>query len=370
MQTTEVADEATEQKASTPQTEQAEPAEPAGWWQRFWHRYSPHGEFLLSWAGSWGMHIFVLVLLMLLTSYMATRHREQPGVDVVALGNETAGASGGGDDGVAPGERPGVADAQVEVQPIAASAAKSELQDTKLDLPDVPPPPTPPQVGKNLVDRTAGQKQMEETDAALRDASDMLRKILETNQNRGNPGGTGTGTTGAGPGSGGPGKGDRGFGTGRIDANSTAGRQARWVISYPTIPQNEYEHMLDSFGIELAYLMADRRTLQYAKNLAGAAKKHTGNAEDEDRMFWYWMGRNHLRELDDAILRRHGLEPTSDVVHLYPKDLEKKLADMERDYLQRNFKTKDVERISETDYRIVTTGTNGWRLEVTRIILK
>jgi hypothetical protein len=82
------------------------------------------------------------------------------------------------------------------------------------------------------------------------------------------------------------------------------------------------------------------------------------------------MGQNRLRELDDSILRKHGLEPTSDVVHLYPKELEKKLAEMERDYLKRQFKQSNVDKIAQTNFKIFPGPGAGWHLEVTGMVLK
>src|SRR5262245_27027649 len=128
--------------------------------------------------------------------------------------------------------------------------------------------------------------------------------------------------------------------------------------------------MLDSFRIELAYLAADRKTLQYLSSLATVGKKRTADAAAEDRMFWYWMSQNRLAELDESILRRHGLEPTSDIVHLYSKELEQRLAEMEREYLRRQFKTSDVSRIGTTNFKIFPGGPGGWHLEVTGLTLR
>ncbi len=234
----------------------------------------------------------------------------------------------------------------------AASAEAAERVDEKVELPELPktdPRIKPNELLGNLAD---SDKQLQETAADLRRAGELL-KILEKNQNRGQ----------------GDANGNSGRGAGQLDPNSTPGRMARWVISYPTIPQSDYEKMLDFFRIELAYLQSDRKTMQYLANLGGAGKKHLGAAADEERMFWYWMGQNRLRELDDAILRKHGLEASSEVVHLYSKDLERRLSDMEKEYLRRQFKTGDVDKIAQTNYRIVG-GPGGWHLEVTSIVLR
>ncbi len=246
---------------------------------------------------------------------------------------------------------------EMEFQKLSSSAsAQADRPEEKMELPELPRTETAIKPTELLGNEADSQKQIQETDAALRQAGDMLRKMLEANQNRGQ---------GAGPA-----EGTGGRGVGQLDPNSTPGRQARWIITYPTLPQGEYERMLDSFHIELACLQADRRTMQYLANLSGAGKKYTGDAGNEERMFWYWMGQNRLREADDSILKRHGLEPTSDVVHLYPKELEKRLAEMEREYLRRQFKQSNVDRVAQTNFKIFPGGPGGWHLEVTSMVLK
>jgi hypothetical protein len=344
----------------------------AGWWQQFWWRYSPHGELPLSSIASWILHGMILLLAWFIAMTFVGRFREPPRVDVVSLGSGDGVGRGpaGGGDGEAPGE-PGVTVASVETSNLSHDSQRVEPVDDKIELPTLP---------KTDAERTrlkptleadgTSERQLAETQAAIREAGDQLRRTLDANQNRGN--GSGGSGGGSGPGRGlglGSGTGP-GTGRGNLDANSTPGRQARWIISYPTLPQNEYEGMLDAFRIELAYLTRDRKTLQYLSQLVGVGKKRTGEAENEDRMFWYWMNQNRLADLDESILRRHGLEPASDVVHLYSKELELKLADMERDFLKRQFKTSDVDRIATTNFKIFPGGPGGWHLEVTGLTLR
>lgn len=243
----------------------------------------------------------------------------------------------------------------LEIQQLSADSA-ADRPEEKMELPELPRQELKLNPNELLGNQADSDKELKETDAALRQAGDMLRKILEANQNRGQ--GTGK-ADGAG-----------GQGVGQLDPHSTPGRQARWIITYPTIPQSDYERMLDSFRIELAFLQSDRRTMQYVAGLSGAGKTYTGQADREDRMFWYWMGQNRLKEVDDAVLRRHGQAPTSDVVHLYPKDLEKKLAELEKDYLRRQFKQNNVERVAQTNFKIVSGPPGGWHLEVTGMVLR
>jgi hypothetical protein len=344
----------------------------AGWWQQFWWRHSPHGELPLSSIASWIIHGLAVMLAWLAAITFVSRVHEPPRVDVVSLGSGDGigyGPAGGGD-GMPTGE-PGDVVASLEVDRLSPDPEPIEPPDEKIELPALPKTDAERiRLKPTLEADGTSERQMRETEVAIRDAGDLLRRTLETNQNRGqgrggSGGGTGTGS-GLGLGSGtGPGS-----GRGSLDANSTPGRQARWIITYPTLPQNEYERMLDSFKIELAYLAADRRTMQYLSGLSTVGKKRTGDAAEEDRMFWYWMSQNRLADLDESILRRHGLEPSSDVVHLYSKDLEQKLADMEREYLRRQFKTADVERIATTNFKIFPGGPGGWHLEVTGLTLR
>ena len=242
----------------------------------------------------------------------------------------------------------------LEIERLAASAGNPvERIEEKIEIPEVPPTDVRIKPQELLGNQADSDKQLKETDAALREASELLRKMLESNQSRGQGKGQSTGGSGA----------------GQLDPYSTPGRQARWVITYPTLPQGAYEQMLDFFKIELAYLQADRKTMQYLARLSGAGRKYTGDVSNENRMFWFWMGQNHLRELDDLILHKHGLAAGSEVVHLYPKELEQNLERLEKDYLQRKLKQTKIELIAQTSFRM-QGGPGGWSLEVTGMQLK
>jgi hypothetical protein len=245
----------------------------------------------------------------------------------------------------------------LEFEQLAASSGQPlEELTQKIDVPELPTPEDQVKPEELLGNQADSDKTLEETDAALRQAGELLRKLLEASQNRGQ---------GAAPGAG-----ESGKQKGQMNPDSTPGRQARWIITYPTLPQGEYERMLDSFGIELAYLQLDHKNLQYLGSLAAAGKKYIGPAADEDRMFWYWMGQNRLRDVDEAILRKHGLEPTSEVVHLYTKHLEQELAQKEREYLRRQWRQTNIELIAQTNFRILPGGPGGWHLAVSGMVLK
>jgi hypothetical protein len=346
--------------------------EHAGWWQQFWWRYSPHGELPMSSIASWILHGIVWLLAWLAAMNFLGRTPMPPRVDVVSLGSGDGigpGPAGGGD-GMPAGE-PGDVVASVEVDRLTREIDAVEPVEETVELPALPKADAEKtRVKPSLEADGTSERQMRETERAIQEAGDLLRRTLESNQTRGSGNGGSGGGSGTGKGLGiGSGSGP-GTGRGNLGADTTPGRQARWIITYPTLPQNEYESMLDAFRIELAYLSRDRATLQYLSNLSGVGKKRTGVAASEDRMFWYWMSQNRLAELDHSILRRHGLEPASDVVHLYSKDLEQKLADMEREYLRRHYKTADVERIGTTNFKIFPGGPGGWHLEVTGLTLR
>lgn len=191
--------------------------------------------------------------------------------------------------------------------------------------------------------------------AQVEELSRLLRDTLERNQSRDSE----------------TGKGQSGTGKSELDPNTTPGRQARWIISYPTLPRDEYARMLDWFKIEMGYLQSDRRTMQYLAGCADRGRTYTGDAAQENRMFWYWIGNNRLAELDEDILRAHNLAATSEVVHLYPKQVERQLAELEKTYLVRMHRTPKVERIQQTTFAIVRVpGQPGWRFEVTGMVVE
>ncbi len=376
----------THRTAATPAASEPAPSdngrasEPSRGWREFWTRYSPHGELPLSSAAAWAVHLLALGMVALLATSFSLRDREPPAVDVVRVGSGDSAGGGGGNGGMND-DRGTVPVVAAETDSAVARLAQGveSVDVPTIALPEPPRARTTPDPVQAVHEQAEVEKGMRETEVALRDAGKALREILGANQNRssggaaagagpgqggGSGGGSGTGRgAGAGPGSG-------TGGGGRLDVNSTPGRQARWVITYATLPMAEYERMLDFFRIELAYIETDRKTLQYLANVSHAGKRYARSAADEDRMFWYWMGQNHLQDLDEKILLKHGLRPTSEVVQLYPKELENKLADMEKTYLLRQWKTSQLERIAQTDFRILADGPNHWHIEVTDMNLR
>jgi hypothetical protein len=306
---------------------------------RWWFEESP-----IAFAASVAMALVTLGFLFIM--FIVTRLSVDSPLASVALQAVQA-------ESLAPDNNP-KADQSTEIQPLSAASAEpvNEVEET-MELPELPNAENILKPLELVGNEADSNKQFQETEAALREANDALRKVLEKNVQREMDAAGGA----------------TGRGVGQIDPNSTAGRLARWVITYPTLPQGEYERMLDFFRIELAYLMSDRKSMQYLSHFSTAGKKRTGDAEREDRMFWYWMGTNRLRELDESIMRKHGMDPTSEVVQLYTKELEKRLADLEKEYLRRQFKTSDVERIAQTNFRIAGGG-GTWHVEVTSIHLR
>jgi hypothetical protein len=305
---------------------------------RWWYEDSP-----IAFASGTTMGLVILAILFILYLFgtMVRREAPVPGVAIQLVAP---------DQGTAlqpPDQEPGVT-----IKEMASSPKKAEREETQqVEMPDVTRVDTRIDPEKLIGNQGELKEDFERQSARFKELGSLLRDTLAKNQGR---------TDGQ----------DGGTGTGNLDPNTTPGRQARWIITYPTLPQSEYGRMLDSFRIEMGYLQTDRQTMQYLAGFQATGRKYSGAASAEDRMFWYWMGNNQLAQLDDEIMRSHGLNPSSEVVHLYPKEVERRLAELEKAYLSKTYRTSKIDRIQQTNFKIVPGGPSGWRFEVTGMVLK
>src|SRR5262245_35661829 len=158
------------------------PPDQAGWWQQFWWRYSPHGELPLSSIASWTLHGLLLLAGFAAMTFVA-RSSEPPRVDVVSLGAGDGVGRGpaGGGDGAAAGDSGPVA-AWLEVDRQARGADPLEEPDEKIELPALPKTDAERTRLKPTLDADdTSERQMQETEVAIREAGDLLRRTLEAN---------------------------------------------------------------------------------------------------------------------------------------------------------------------------------------------
>jgi hypothetical protein len=165
--------------------------------------------------------------------------------------------------------------------------------------------------------------------------------------------------------------------SGRVGSASGTGRRAlgmgpgvrgvpraeRWFITFPerdTI--DEYARQLDSFGIQFAVLTPGQPAQILSNFSAAKPAVRTLAQGSSDQLYFSWQGGSR-READKELCRKAGVNiGNSPVLHLYPKETEAKLAQLESQYAGR-----PPEQVRRT-YFIVQRQGRGYQFVVTRQI--
>ena len=308
--------------------------------ERFWRRYSPHGELPLSGAGSFALHAQVvggLVLMGFLGLWFTRPSRPLPIESVQVArggGGNPAGVEGNrglghGPEAVANGE-PNRQTGRQDEAPPRPDLARVEKQPPALQLKE----------GERVISLSPG---------AMR-AFDRLNAAVRSKQNDGRPPGRGRAGPGDGGGTGtgtGP---DKGPGRGRGDATLTKQheRMLRWTMHFNTRTGEDYVRQLRGLGAILAVPVkeGDRPDYRLIRDLA----KRPAKLLDEDlsqikRIYWIDDKPRSVQEVMSALQLR--LRP-SHFVAFMPEELEQKLLQLEKEY-----RGLAEDQIHETKFRIV-----------------
>ena len=143
-----------------------------------------------------------------------------------------------------------------------------------------------------------------------------------------------------------------------VKAKEEATAQRNWEIRFPKGQTVEtYAKQLDYFGIELAVVMPEGVLLYVSRLSADKPTTRTGKAAEEKRFYLTWRG-GELSLADLELLHRAGVEARNRVLlKLLPPELEKKLAELERQAAgpraDRVRKTRFDIRASDDGYQFV-----------------
>jgi hypothetical protein len=299
--------------------------------ERFWKRYSPHGELPLSGAGSFALHALVvggLLLMGFLGLWFARPSRSLP-VDPVRV------ISGGGGDPAGEGDAKGVGHGQEAVanpEPNAKSEAppRPDLRPAESAQPDLKFQRVIPKTDASAIARL---------NQAVRPRADGL------NPGRGvrGPGSRG----GEGPGTG-PGKGP-GTGPGTAPLlNKREKRMLRWSLLFNTRTGEDYVRQLRGLGAVLAIPVRENPLPEY--RLVRDLSRRPAQLLDEDlsrinRISWEDKDPRDVAEVMSTLGLR--LRP-SHFRAFMPLELEQKLFELERDY-----HGLAEDQIFETKFRIL-----------------
>jgi hypothetical protein len=314
--------------------------------ERFWKRYSPHFEFLLSLCSSTFVHAIGLCLLFLIGVMFVHGRDKDAGLpmDTISIaggGGNAEGTGGGPGDGIVAQNTREAVDQAPPKEPVRI-APKTEKLDAP--APDNTPILDPSKMkSTRFVDDTA--LSMQKLSAAGKKADDKLRGLLagKGEGGRGKGGGKGGG---AGTGEGddtGPGKG------GKLTQREK--RRNRWMMIFNIRDSIDYARQLHDLGAILAIELPDGRYKVF-RNLEKRPVQGTMETYDDlvkmNRIFWWDDMPNSVANLASAL----GLNPIPErFAAFFPKELEKQLREAESaEY------SGDEDNIALTTFRVVRRG--------------
>jgi hypothetical protein len=330
--------------------------------EQFWKRYSPHGEAPLSFAGSFGVHALAVGMLVLVGVLAGIFYRPTYSLPIDPVRLDLGGGGGkrtGTGDGPGVGHGNEVGDRSDENQPGEDEAPRR-------------PSLAPAEVAKikdnynpddfRAIERSETGKALARLDESL---ASKLRDGLNPGKGRGGSG------SGGGKGSG-KGKGEgSGTGDGKATLTQREKRMLRWNMRFTASTGIEYLAQLRGLGAILAFPVTEGAQPRYkiVRDLKPGGKLLDEDVSKINRIYWFDTKPRSVIDILNALGIRMSRIP-SQFVAFMPEDLEKKLFEMERGYVERVLKRPfDEDKIEETQFRVVPTG-RGYRPELISVSMR
>jgi hypothetical protein len=315
----------------------------------FWTRYSPHGEAPLSFAGSLGLHLLMFGVLFLIGLYLlASQFKEDVKLPVEPV--RLIAGGGGTVGGDAKGEKSGTG-----VQP------QEEVKDEIPKFPDLKldPKPTLTDVQRQELTKDLNpedlQPVMDSRAAAAMAALDQkirekLANGIRATEGKGGSGEGGGKDSGKGPANGG-GKDIDGKVVPSTQLTKREKRMLRWHMIFTASTGPEYVAQMRAMGAVLAFPVSQDR-YQTVRDLKPGAKLQDEDLNRIQRIYWIDDKPASVRDVLAAL--GINLSPTpARFIAFMPEELEKKLFDMEKAYIERVLRVKfNEDKIEETIFRV------------------
>lgn len=293
-------------------------------WQRFYRRYSSHGELPRSSLASLAVHLLLAFVVILMSGALMPKDRTPPGVDVVRVGEGDMAAPGDGDGSPEAGEQ---ALEETDATETAESDATSmdPVESVETEIEQQPREETEGVTTEELL--AASQQDAQRTAAASKRAKAALQRAKEKVQR--NLGGSGTG----GGGGSGP--------TGR------QARQARWVLRFPSGHPDPYFRALEGLGAKLAFMAEGDRARYFSNLTSGSPTSEVRDMSGDDRMTWFSEDAQFAR----LIAKTLGVPPAEFFLVFLPREVEDRMAKLEADHAG-----LPEDRIASTTFVVVQRG--------------
>jgi hypothetical protein len=331
--------------------------------ERFWQRYSPHGELPLSGASSVAIHLLTFGLMMLLgwmaIAVFSHTSRSLP-VEAVRYG-------GGG------GNPHGVGDAPNAGKPVEAGGPAEEkstnpVPDERIARPELKPDAGPKEQFKFNEESTRYIHRSDSEGAKAFQRLNQANQRVRLPDKEPKESGYGKGGKGSGGGSGdgvGTGTGSgRGEGGGTLTQREK--RMLRWSMVFDTRSGRDYVSQLQGLGAILAVPVREEGNspdYKIIRNLSARPAKLLDEDIGKIQRI-YWVDDKPQSVNDVMAILGVPLRP-SHFVAFMPEELEQKLFKLEKDWLAKNYGGRTEDDIVETRFRIKHTKAGGYEPEVT-----
>jgi hypothetical protein len=315
--------------------------------ERFWQRYSPHGELPLSGASSLAIHLLIFGLLLLFAwlAYAVFSHtsRSLP-VEAVRFG-------GGG------GNPHGIGDAPNRGQPVEAGStaeekSKNPVAEEPIKRPDLPTEATPrPQLKFDNEATRYIQRSDSEGAKAFQRLNQANQRVRLPDKDsgygkggKGSGGGSGDGV-GTGTGSG------RGEGGGTLTQREK--RMLRWSMVFDTRNGRDYVSQLHGLGAILAVPVREDGNAPDYKIIRDLAARPAKLLDEDISKIQriYWVDDKPQSVNDVMTILGVPVRP-SHFVAFMPEELEQKLFKLEKDWLASHHSGRTEDDIVETRFKI------------------
>jgi hypothetical protein len=338
--------------------------------ERFWKRYSPHGEAPLSISGSLAVHVLVGGALLLAGVYLASLlYKPDRSLPVEPVRLQIEGGGGGRPDGSTKGKAGG---GLVEN---TGGALDKELEQAGLDEGERKPILEPVEAKKleKVYDDPSRRFIAESTAAPVKAFAGLEQKIRSKLALADRPAAKGQGGTGEGGGQGsGKGKG-KGGGTGEGTTATLSQREKRmlrWHMIFTANTGPEYLAQLKGLGAILAFPVSEGADPQYkvVRDLRPGGQLIDEDVSKIQRIYWIDDKPRSVNDIINALGLK--IRPPGRFVAFMPEELEKKLFDMEKRYVEKVLRARfDEDRIDETRFRVVIRG-GKYQPEIISVLLK
>jgi hypothetical protein len=148
-------------------------------------------------------------------------------------------------------------------------------------------------------------------------------------------------------------------------------RLQRWSLHFNTKDGKDYLRQLTALGASLAFpIQGEKDKFLLVRDLKQPDKAATEDVSTIENIYWIDGRKESVGPLLRALPKYAQVKEPSFLVAFFPKELEKKLIELELNLAKRDSKFKSEDQIQETRFRVVPSKEKGFDVQVVTVRLK